>query len=291
MGYWIKLHAAHYIEPRMMKFRRLVGDSWMHLPSALMLVATSLDGKGFIGAYNNAQLAELLRYTGNPSKLRRAFEEAGYITRDGYIIDWEDIFALCASRQKVAQIAAAGRWSKNKQQASIAPDSTSDTASEYSTKDKKRGEESIKQCMMHEVNSHAPGIGDSAPPPAPPPASEWPEKLSQIDIEYFMGETGSTLDEVLTEYPVRRDRELKFGSRFDKRGRASFCDDMRRVVDNRRKASAKQKTHVELPPADWREILEQLHPNNRCNREQLAWSTLPPAIRKAVLEFNRLRPS
>lgn len=118
---WIKVPAGYFTEPAMMFLRRELKRDADALPLALWLFAAQQDGTGDLSAYTPEELAEALRFRGDPDRMVSALQAAGYLTEALHVVDWEDVFGLCRARSQAGRTRALKRWGKTTQPPSTPP--------------------------------------------------------------------------------------------------------------------------------------------------------------------------
>jgi hypothetical protein len=105
---WFKFPVSFFKEARTLKLRRQIGDAAYWVPVAIWAFAASQDGAGDLSDYEPSELADEIRYKGDPDALIKALTP-DFLDNKRCVVGWTEMFKLAESRKRHADNLAAKR--------------------------------------------------------------------------------------------------------------------------------------------------------------------------------------
>lgn len=267
MNAWIQVDASYPTHRKTRRIARLLGKDARRLPIWLWLYCVVSARDGNLSKLTDADLADVLDYSGDPKKLRAALIEAEFLTADGVVVGWADRYSdKFRFYQERATKAAAARWDR------VRSPSTPPPSEQETRKEEIRGEE---------ISKHAEASSKDASSITPTPTA-WPVSLSPEQADELALATGKPVAQVNAMWPAFRDREAKFKADYSHPDAlAGFRSDLRDAKPFRALSAGE--------PERWRERLEIIHPGNAINVRGDSWSTVPPQIQAEIMQTDAPR--
>lgn len=240
MNAWIQVDASYRTHRKTRRLARILGKDARRLPIWLWLYCVESARDGDLSKLSDADLADVLDFTGDAKRLRAALIEAEFLTSAGVVIGWEKRYsAKFKFYQERAKTAAAARWGNRVESPSTPPPSEEKLRIE--------GEEISKHDQASSKNACS-----------ITPRSDWPESHSSEQVKELSLATGKPAELVVAMWPAFRDRKIRYGDDYaNGEGLAGFRDFIRQVKVPR----AGQTANATPPPAKWLDWLEKNIPD------------------------------
>ncbi len=148
---YVRLCVGFYQHRKTAKLRELIGEAAYWLPPRLWAYAAEHQPDGDFSKYSASELARLLDYRKDASRMLQALTESGFLDADSQIHDWAEHNAYHQTYSERAKKAARARWN------TAQPDTAfSDTGKMKEKGIKKEKESKHRQAMLADAPSILP---------------------------------------------------------------------------------------------------------------------------------------
>ena len=148
---YVRLFVGFYQHRKTAKLRELISEAAYWLPPRLWAYAAEHQPDGDFSKYSASELARLLDYRKDASRMLQALTEAGFLDTNGRIHDWAEHNAYHQTYSDRAKKAARARWNPLKQDTAA---SDSNELREKGTRKEKESKHS--QAMLADASSILP---------------------------------------------------------------------------------------------------------------------------------------
>lgn len=174
MSLYVRLQTNYWSNRKTIRLQALIGESAFWVPPRLWCYAADNQPDGNFSKYSAQELALLIGYSSNAQAMLEALQQAGFLTENMVLHDWEEHNGYHKTFSDRAKAAADTRWEREREKERI--------REEKRGKDKTRQEGSIAASNASSI----PVVCDASrtvPEPEPDPAEtiyqEYPHKVGK----------------------------------------------------------------------------------------------------------------